>query len=150
MAFLCSMTYWILLPKAEDGCIKPYQCQVNSTCLELTYYIETLVQGALDRQPIFSLFAMFSLFVHSNLVTMQLLLSLVFKFFSRQEWKEFLWLDNTKKCIFHGGQLRHQAQDNLIGLLACYLAKRVRAAAVEWYTLDWQRSFSSKSTLWVP
>ena len=38
----CSMIYWILLPKAEDGCIKPYQCQVNSTCLELTYYIETL------------------------------------------------------------------------------------------------------------
>ena len=36
------MIYWILLPKAEDGCIKPYQCQVNSTCLELIYYIETL------------------------------------------------------------------------------------------------------------
>lgn len=32
----------------------------------------------------------------------------------------------AKKCIFHGGQLRHQAQDNLIGLLACYLAKRIR------------------------
>ena len=41
----CSMIYWILLPKAEEGCIKPYHCQVNSTCLELTYYIETLVQG---------------------------------------------------------------------------------------------------------
>ena len=39
----CSMIYWILLPKAEDGCIKPYQCQSNSTCLKLTYYIETLV-----------------------------------------------------------------------------------------------------------
>ena len=39
----CSMIYWILLSKAEDGCIKPYQCQVNSTCLELTHYIETLL-----------------------------------------------------------------------------------------------------------
>ena len=39
------MIYLMLLPKAEDNCIKPYQCQVNSTCLELTYYIETL--GAL-------------------------------------------------------------------------------------------------------
>ena len=38
----CSMIYWILLPKVKDSCIKPYQCQVNSTCLELTYRIETL------------------------------------------------------------------------------------------------------------
>ena len=40
-------------------------------------------------------------------------------------------MDNTKKCIFHGGQLRYQAQDNLIGLLACYLANKVCAAAVD-------------------
>ena len=36
------MIYSILPPKAEEGWIKPDQCQVNSTCLELTYYIETL------------------------------------------------------------------------------------------------------------
>ena len=39
----CSMIYSILPPKAEEGWIKPDQCQVNSTWLELTYYIETLV-----------------------------------------------------------------------------------------------------------
>ena len=39
----CSMIYSILRPKAEEGWIKPDQCQVNSTWLELTYYIETLV-----------------------------------------------------------------------------------------------------------
>ena len=38
----CSMIYSILPPKAEEGWIKPDQCQVNSTWLELTYYIETL------------------------------------------------------------------------------------------------------------
>ena len=36
------MIYLILPPKAEDGWIKQDQCQVNSTWLELTYYIETL------------------------------------------------------------------------------------------------------------
>ena len=36
------MIYSILPPKAEEGWIKPDQCQVNSTWLELTYYIETL------------------------------------------------------------------------------------------------------------
>ena len=39
----CSMIYLILPPKAEEGWIKPDQCQVNSTLLELTYHIETLV-----------------------------------------------------------------------------------------------------------
>ena len=38
----CSMIYFILPPKAEKGWIKPDQCWVNSTWLELTYYIETL------------------------------------------------------------------------------------------------------------
>ena len=38
----CSMIYSILSPKAEEGWIKPDQCQVNSTWLELTYCIETL------------------------------------------------------------------------------------------------------------
>ena len=38
----CSMIYLTLPPKAEEGWIKPDQCQVNSTWLELTYYIETL------------------------------------------------------------------------------------------------------------
>ena len=38
----CSMIYLILPPKAEEGWIKPDQCQVNSIWLELTYYIETL------------------------------------------------------------------------------------------------------------
>ena len=38
----CSMIYLILPPKAEEGWIKPDQCQVNSTWLELTYYIVTL------------------------------------------------------------------------------------------------------------
>ena len=37
-----SMIYLILPPKAEEGWIKPDQCQVYSTWLELTYYIETL------------------------------------------------------------------------------------------------------------
>ena len=37
-----SMIYLILPPKAEEGWIKPDQCQVNSTLLELTYYTETL------------------------------------------------------------------------------------------------------------
>ena len=37
-----SMIYLILPPKAEEGWIKPDQCQVNSTLLELTYHIETL------------------------------------------------------------------------------------------------------------
>ena len=40
--YLCSIIYWILLPKAEVGCIKVNQCQVNSMWLELTYFIETL------------------------------------------------------------------------------------------------------------
>ena len=43
----CSVIYLILPPKAEDGWIKPDQCQVNSTWLELTYYIETLVRLSL-------------------------------------------------------------------------------------------------------
>ena len=38
------MIYLILPPKAEEGWIKPDQCQANSTLLELTYYIETLVR----------------------------------------------------------------------------------------------------------
>ena len=38
----CSMIYLILPPKADEGWIKPNPCQVNSTWLELTYYIETL------------------------------------------------------------------------------------------------------------
>ena len=42
------MIYWILLHKAEEGCIKPNQCQVNSMWLELTCYLETL--GALCRK----------------------------------------------------------------------------------------------------
>ena len=37
------MIYLILPPKAEEGWIKPDQCQVNSTWLELTYYIEALI-----------------------------------------------------------------------------------------------------------
>ena len=37
------MIYSILPPKAEEGWIKPDQCQVNSTWLELTYYIVTLI-----------------------------------------------------------------------------------------------------------
>ena len=36
--------YLILPPKAEAGWIKQDQCQVNSTWLELTYYIETLTK----------------------------------------------------------------------------------------------------------
>ena len=40
------MIYSILPPKAEEGWIKPDKCQVNSTWLELTYYIETLISGA--------------------------------------------------------------------------------------------------------
>ena len=42
------MIYLILPPKAEGGRIKPDQCQVNSTLLELTYYIETLVLQTLE------------------------------------------------------------------------------------------------------
>ena len=34
-----SMIYWILLPKAEEGFIELNQCQVNSSWLEVTYYI---------------------------------------------------------------------------------------------------------------
>ena len=45
--------------------------------------------------------------------------------------KSFCGWITQKKCIFHGGQLRYQAQDNLIGLLACYLANKVCAAAVD-------------------
>ena len=41
----CSMIHLILPPKAEAGWMKPDQCQVNSTWLELTYYIETLLVG---------------------------------------------------------------------------------------------------------
>ena len=36
------MIYVILPPKAEEDWIKPDQCQVNSTWIELTYYTETL------------------------------------------------------------------------------------------------------------
>ena len=39
----CSMIYLILPPKAEEGWIKPDQCQVNRTWLEPIYYIETLL-----------------------------------------------------------------------------------------------------------
>ena len=35
----CSMIYWILLPKAEEGFIELNQCQVNNSWLEATYYI---------------------------------------------------------------------------------------------------------------
>ena len=35
----CSMIYWILLHKAEEGFIKLNQCQVNNSWLEVTYYI---------------------------------------------------------------------------------------------------------------
>ena len=42
------MIYLILPPKAEQGRIKPDQCQVNSSKLELTYCIETLVASTKD------------------------------------------------------------------------------------------------------
>ena len=35
----CSMIYWILLPKAEEGFIELNQCQVNNSWLKATYYI---------------------------------------------------------------------------------------------------------------
>ena len=35
----CSMIYWILLPKAEEGFIELNQCQVNNSWWEVTYYI---------------------------------------------------------------------------------------------------------------
>ena len=49
------MIYLILPSKAEEGWIKPDQCHVNSTWIELTYYIETLVKsinGKLKRVKI--------------------------------------------------------------------------------------------------
>ena len=38
------MIYSILPSKAEESLVNPDQCQVNSTLLELTYYIETLTK----------------------------------------------------------------------------------------------------------
>ena len=35
----CSMIYWILFPKAEEGFIEVNQWQVNNSWLEATYYI---------------------------------------------------------------------------------------------------------------
>ena len=56
------MIYSILPPKAEEGWIKPDQCQVNSTWIELTYYIETLIfwltywiKGASDAKSVFGI-----------------------------------------------------------------------------------------------
>ena len=46
------MIYSILPPKAEEGWIKPDQCQVNSTWIELTYYIETLIWHTLNKTAV--------------------------------------------------------------------------------------------------
>ena len=58
--------------------------------------------------------------------------------------KSFCGWITQKKCIFHGGQLRYQAQDNLIGLLACYLANKVCAAAVDRNHYAWETMISFK------
>ena len=46
------MIYLILPPKAEEGRIKPDQCQVNSTWVELTYYMETLTTPLYVNDPV--------------------------------------------------------------------------------------------------